>query len=209
MKKRLHTAIYAAMLCVLIVVTGCVNNSRGPVGPGDGTPTELISLAIGNYWVLLFEEWVGDTLTYTATDSFYIDSTIVWGGNTWYRMMEKFDIYYKTMYWRNGEYGVNWLDVESEDTTDGLYLKYPALVGDSWAVPWNVPWDPRNLVIVASVDDSVTTKSENFKGCYRYNYDNSDDDEGMWFCPGFGWVKSRWRHDDKWHTFDLINFRVE
>ncbi len=170
---------------------------------------DLFPLAVGNYWVLLFEEYDNDTLNYTVRDSIYIDSMINWGGERYYRVNELFEDVLAISFVRNGDDGVYRLNVETGDSIDYLELKYPASVGDIWHVPWDREWDERDSIIVVSINDDISLDIGQFDGCYKYRYNNSSDEEGMWFQPGHGWVASRWIYRGFRQRMDLVAYRVE
>ncbi len=201
---KLH---YYIITVIVLLLFGCDNDVTITE---PEMPSVLSPLAIGNYWVLSYEEYDGNTLVYSTRDSIYIDSIVNWNGNEYYRIIELFDEVQAVNYTRNDVGGQYNLVIE-EDTTEALALKYPAEVGDMWHTPWHRDWDPRDTIIVVSIDDDVTLAIGQFSGCQRMKYNNSRDEEGMWFQPGHGWVKSRWfhPHNGNRQIMDLVEYKVE
>lgn len=161
----------------------CDGDDESPVGPS--TPSEVIPLTLGNYWVSFAEIYLNDSLVWISEDdTIAVDTTIVWNNETWYGYTQDDE----TSFLRNGEGGLWFLEISNQypDGRPSLIFKHPASVGDQWAI------DPQgDSLTVLSVTESVTTPAGNFDNCYLVENTSSQQDVPilLWYKPGVGPVQ--------------------
>jgi hypothetical protein len=182
------------MFLAVFVFYGCDSDGDGTVaGPQDTIEAEIMSLKAGNMWIHEFRHLFGDTLIFEFPDSMIIDSTCLLRGNEWCVLREQLDQVASLNFYRQAEDGIRMLHILHEDTTEGLFFKYPVEQGDVWIAP-NGEW-----LTCLSTTATVIVPFGTYENCIHFSYVNDDDDEGMWLKPGIGWIKSMWREGD--HTF--------
>jgi len=195
-------------LLMLIIIfcafylSGCEKDNNALTEP-EGT-IEILPLAVGNQWIFDFEFYVNDTLHQVLTDSMIIDSTYEWQGNVWHVLKEQIGIYSSINFYRNTEDGLWMMHPTYQDTTAGLYFKYPAVPGDWWV---NGRGD---TMMVKSITDTINIPAGTFSGCYHYQFVGDNESEGMWLTPGVGWAFTRLEEDGGFvYLFMVREYRVE
>jgi len=201
---------FTALLSIGMI--GCDDDN--PAEVGDPGPLVIMPLSIGNQWVIeerRSHEFFPDVDTTMYV--YVVDSTFHWGDEEWYSITTTVDSNSYVSFRRNdyeGLYNLEIYDWEN-DTTMGLFLKYPGEPGDIWETPWQ--WDDNDgfndSLRLMSISETVTVPAGTFDGCYLYRYNDNFYNEGLWYKPGIGFIKSTWHFDRVMRVYELVSYSVE
>ncbi len=166
------------------------------------TGTDLLPLAVGNYWEYDTECYEEDDLVESDGDDYdkdyikVIDSSVSGSVNLFDTEVcfEEEPFVISLGRGTNGImiYKFNGVPVPTPPGPQ-LFLKLPATVGTTWS--WMEPGDDGpefNQCRVMSVTDTVETPAGTFRNCVRVRIDHVTfgDYDLMWFAPGIGLVKN-------------------
>lgn len=179
-----RTSLYALIILPAIVggLTGCDRQTRvGPQVDGDGGSEQLIPLRLGASWtyqtVITFEDVpIFDTL-YT----YHIDTSFIWDAKEW--LGERGD----SIFQRLGREGIYQLEFRSGYPEETLLFKYPATVGQRWAVKVGGSVGDGELV---ATQMSLALPAGNFSSVLHYRLRFGDDQVNYYLNPGIGIVQT-------------------
>ena len=151
-------------LITIIWISGCEKEDTSPNAPG--LPEQLYPINTGSRWIYEVETFVNDSLLYRDTDTIFVDSVVVWGGEYWFGFNGEPDVY-----WRNGVEGV-WRLLYGANNPIGVaerYYSYPVEPGEIWFVNTD-----QDSISVVSVSESVEVSAGIFEGCFYYRVIRQD-----------------------------------
>jgi len=139
-----------------------------------------------------------------SVDSSWIDSAFVYQGRLWYGVRGG------SGFTSNDSLGYWGLSIVEEDTawTTELLYPYPAAIGTTWTSE-----SDSMTFTVAATGLTVTVPAGTFKGCIRYNVQQSEGITNYIIArPGIGFIKSFYDNPVMYPpisvTFELMSFRV-
>ena len=168
-------------LITIIWISGCEKEDTSPNAPG--LPEQLYPINTGSRWIYEVETFVNDSLLYRDTDTIFVDSVVVWGGEYWFGFNGEPDVY-----WRNGVEGV-WRLLYGANNPIGVaerYYSYPVEPGEIWFVNTD-----QDSISVVSVSESVEVSAGIFEGCFYYRVIRQDHSRraSIWIKPGVGMIQ--------------------
>jgi hypothetical protein len=192
------TIISIPLIAVASLVSqlGCDHLSETiPIKGGTGP---LIPLAVGNHWIMQSSSYdsLGNLTSVSPPDTMVaIASDTIVNGVRWY-VRPWLDV---LIAYRLSELGVHVRLVSAhDDTTEFLYFRYPANLGDTLGYPdvWFNGTKPKyyssssSMSRLTSLDTIVSVPAGTFR-CVRYRVARHGEPIGTdyYFAAGYGWIR--------------------